>query len=96
MAEVVISPEAEDDLKGLGIFTEENWGRKQREKYLAQLGKRMETLAAHSTLGKKRHDLPNTPYSYHEGKHVIFFREAPNGIEVIRVLHDAMDFPRHF
>jgi toxin ParE1/3/4 len=96
MKEVILSPEAEEDLKDIGIFTEKHWGRKQRKKYLAQLGKRMDFLAAHPAHGKKRHNLPDTPYSYHEGKHVIFFRAVPNGIEVIRVLHDAMDFPRHF
>jgi plasmid stabilization system protein ParE len=34
-------------------------------------------------------------YSFHESKHVIFFREVPQGIEIIRVLHEAMDFPQH-
>ncbi|NIR47814.1 type II toxin-antitoxin system RelE/ParE family toxin [candidate division KSB1 bacterium] len=34
--------------------------------------------------------------SYHCGRHVIFYRKAKKGIEIIRVLHDSMDFPRHF
>ncbi len=34
-------------------------------------------LAAKSNDGKKRYDLPDIPYSYHEGKHVIFFGNLP-------------------
>lgn len=73
MANVFVSPQAAADPQDIGIFTEKNWGRKQRKKYLAQLGNRMSFLAAHPTLGKKRHNLPGAPYSFHEGKHVIFF-----------------------
>ncbi len=95
MMQVIISPEAESDLKEIGIFTEQNWGPKQRKKYLEQLVQRMHFLAAHRALAKRRNDLPDAPYSFHESKHVIFFREVSQGIEIIRVLHEAMDFPRH-
>ncbi|NUO83564.1 type II toxin-antitoxin system RelE/ParE family toxin [candidate division KSB1 bacterium] len=95
MRQVIISPEAENDLKEIGIFTENNWGRKQRKKYLAQLVERMHFLAAHRALVKRRYDLPDSPYCFHEGKHVIFFREVPQGIEIIRVLHEVMDFSLH-
>jgi plasmid stabilization system protein ParE len=33
--------------------------------------------------------------SYHEGRHVIFYRPITTGREVIRILHDGMDFSRH-
>ncbi len=47
-------------------------------------------------MGRKREEIIGTPYSYHEGRHVIFYRTTTEGIELMRVLHDAMDFPRHF
>jgi toxin ParE1/3/4 len=56
----------------------------------------MNVLADHPARGRKRFDLPGVPMSFHEGKHVIFYRPTKEGIEVLRVLHDAMDFPRHF
>ena len=74
---VIISSEAENDLKGIGVFTEYNWGPKPRKKYLAQLIQRMNFLAAHLTLAKKRNALPDAPCSFHDGKHVIFSAEFP-------------------
>ncbi|MGZ9116264.1 MAG: type II toxin-antitoxin system RelE/ParE family toxin, partial [Methylocystis sp.] len=29
------------------------------------------------------------------GAHVVFYRKAPKGVEVVRVLHRRMDFQRH-
>ena len=34
--------------------------------------------------------------AFHEGRHLIFYREAGDQIEIIRILHDRMDFRRHF
>ena len=96
MAKVIISPTAKRELKNIGIYTEKQWGTLQRKRYLDRLDNRIQLLADQPTLGKQRHNLPGAPYSFHEGRHVIFFRIIQNGIEVIRVLHDAMDFSRHF
>jgi plasmid stabilization system protein ParE len=32
---------------------------------------------------------------YHEGRHVIFYVLIPQGITVVRILHDSMDAERH-
>jgi toxin ParE1/3/4 len=96
MPDIIISPKARRDLIGIGIYTEKQWGKRQRKKYLSQLKTRIKRLAKNPTQGQQHHDLPEAPYGYHEGRHVIFYRPAAHGIEIIRVLHDAMDFPRHF
>ena len=96
MAEIIISPTAKRELREIGIYTEKQWGRQQRQQYVARLNNRVLKSAEHPTYGRQRHNLPGAPYSYHEGRHVIFYRIVPNGIEVIRVLHDAVDFPRRF
>lgn len=33
---------------------------------------------------------------YHIGRHLIFYREADEGIVIIRILHDRMDVEAHF
>jgi toxin ParE1/3/4 len=55
----------------------------------------MIVLAHQPAFGRKRNDLSGAPTSFHEGRHVIFYRPTSEGIEVLRVLHDAMDFSRH-
>jgi toxin ParE1/3/4 len=95
--DIIISPDARMDLIGIGIYTEKQWGKRQRKKYLDQLNRIIQRLAKNPTQGgRQRHELPDAPYGYHEGRHVIFYRPTSNGIEVIRVLHDSMDFSRHF
>jgi toxin ParE1/3/4 len=94
--QAILSPHAEEDLSDIGVYTEKQWGKRQRQKYITQLINRIKRLAKNPALGRQRYELLQTPYSYHEGRHVIFYRLTAESIEVIRVLHDSMDFPRHF
>jgi toxin ParE1/3/4 len=90
-----LSPKAKRDLRNIGTYTERKWGQNQRIKYTDQLYDRIDDLVLNPDKGRKRPDLPGNPYSYHEGRHVIFYRQPPEAIEIIRVLHDSMDFKRH-
>lgn len=96
MPEYILASKADSDLEEILDCTDERWGRNQARIYLTQLENRMIALAHHPAAGRKRYDLPGMPMSYHEGRHVIFYRPTEEGIEVLRVLHDVMDFPRHF
>ena len=91
-----ITPIARLDLKDISHYTDKKWGRRQRLKYLKQLKDRFLFLANNPQIGKKRDEIIGSPYSFHEGRHVIFYRTSAEGIEILRVLHDSMDFPRHF
>ena len=96
MANYNLTPEADADLSEIWDYTDRNWGRNQARRYLTQLENRIGVLAEKPGLGRMRHDIPGEPMSYHECRHVIFYRTSAEGIEVLRVLHDVMDFPRHF
>jgi toxin ParE1/3/4 len=91
-----ITPQARSDLKDISHYTDKNWGRQQRLKYIELLKDRFSFLAENPQIGKKREEIIGSPLSYHEGKHVIFYRTTGQGIEILRVLHDSMDFPHHF
>ena len=96
MARFVLTKEADKDLEEISYYTVNKWGAAQRNKYLWQLINRLRELANTPTLGLKCPELYNTPFKYHEGRHLIFYRPIKGGIEVIRVLHEAMDIPKHF
>jgi len=32
---------------------------------------------------------------HHVGRHLIFYRQADEAVEIIRILHDSMDIERH-
>ncbi len=93
---VKITPIARSDLREISHNTDKQWGRNQRFKYIKQLQDRFVYLAENPQRGKKRDEIVGVPYSYHEGRHVIFYRTTAEGIEILRILHDSMDFPRHF
>lgn len=46
-------------------------------------------------LGKVRDDLHSGLRVYPAGKHLIFYLEMDDGIDVVRVLHERMDIRRH-
>ncbi|MFQ5639656.1 MAG: type II toxin-antitoxin system RelE/ParE family toxin [bacterium] len=96
MKKVTITPKARADLKGISSYTDNQWGRQQRFSYIKQFQDRFSYLANKPQMGRKRDEIIGSPYSYHEGRHVIFYRTTAEGIEIMRVLHDSMDFPRHF
>lgn len=44
-------------------------------------------------VGRARPKLAAALRSFPEGRYVLFYRPAPNGIELVRVLHSARDLP---
>jgi len=98
MGRFTITSKAREDLKDIGRYTKRIWGRAKRIEYLDLLRSRMRDLAQGKLSGRVCYDISGFPWSSHVGRHVIFYRPASSqdGIEVLRVLHDAMDFPKHF
>ena len=95
MGRFKLTPAADSDLQEIWEYTEKRWGIEQADNYLRKLERRMTYLAGNPKRGKRRRELPGSPFNYHEEKHVIFYRSIEAGIEIIRILHDSMDFPRH-
>ena len=95
MSKVRLSREARADLRNIDDYTYQRWGRSQADKYLEMIEKGCDLLAMHPTLGSVQEGFFPGLRKFPVGKHYIFYRVAGNGIEVIRVLHQAMDVSRH-
>lgn len=95
MAIVKLTPAADLDLLEIWNFSDDRWGPEQADTYLRKLDARMTFLAKNPKRGRPRRELPGHPMSFHEGRHIIFYRRINTGIEVIRLLYDSMDFSRH-
>ncbi len=95
MAMFRLTRKAREDLKSIARYTQKTWGVAQRNTYLTQLDKRFALLAAAPTLGRSCDAIRPGYRKYHEGRHVIFYTLIPDGIKVVRVLHDSMDVERH-
>jgi toxin ParE1/3/4 len=71
MKKPTITPKARADLKDISRYTDKKWGRQQRFNYIKQLKDRFSYLAKKPQMGRKRDEIIGSPYSYHEGRHVI-------------------------
>lgn len=92
---LVVTAAARDDLRVIGRTTAETWGLDQRARYLARIRERFIQLRNTPGLGHARDDIRPSYRSIPIGRHVVFYREAGDLIEIIRVLHDRMDLRRH-
>ena len=90
-----LTPAALADLRSIRDYTLERWGPAQEAAYLDRMWERFEELLANPTPYRLRPDLFPGCQIAAEGKHVILFRVNKSTLQVVRVLHGAMDFKRH-
>jgi toxin ParE1/3/4 len=91
-----LSEKAMDDLRSIGRFTQNNWGREQRNRYLSMLDTSFHTITNQPEVGINCDDIRLGYRKYHVGRHLIFYRQSIESVDVIRILHDSMDIESHF
>jgi toxin ParE1/3/4 len=90
----VLTRLAKDDLNAIGRYTQETWGREQRNRYLTMLDEKFHDLAADPMKGRDCSDIREGYRKHEAGKHIIFYRQIENDlIEIVRILHGRMDSP---
>ena len=91
-----ITPRALEDLKGIGRYTLQIWGREQRDRYLRALDRRFAWLAENPRMGRQRDDIKPGYYSYPHKSHVVFYLIHDGGIDIIGVPHGRIDILNYF
>ena len=91
-----LSPRARADLNEIFDYTVERWGLLQAEFYIRQIQVAVEAVAASPTLGRSCDGIRPGYRKFPAGSHVLFFTQKPGRIEIVRILHNRMDFERHF
>jgi toxin ParE1/3/4 len=98
---------AESDYQGIIRWTKAQFGEKQARDYSETLSKAIEALLDWPNVSgvQRRDDILRGLFALHvarsgrKGRHFVMFRLASDKhrpvIEVLRILHDSMDFPRH-
>jgi toxin ParE1/3/4 len=85
------------DLRAIAIYTEERWGKEQRDLYVRQLDDAFHMLG-NAPLAGKTCDYIKTGYrKYPHGSHIIFYKSGKTEkIEIVRILHKNMDVEPKF
>lgn len=96
MNRYVIRELAQADLEDIWLYTYQEWGAEQADRYVRLLLARFSWIAENPLLGKPRDDVKPGYYSFPEGMHMVFYRIAKNGPEIIGIPHQNMDIQAHF
>jgi toxin ParE1/3/4 len=97
MTQYVVSPRAQRDIEDIWDYTAEQWSNAQAERYIRLIQEAIETIAADPRRGRLCENIRANYRKFSVGSHVIFFRWTPGNseIDVVRILHQRMDFERH-
>ena len=88
-------PEAEEDLIGIWLYIASDNPRRA-DRYLDLLDEKMRLLASSPGLGCVRPELGPGLRGFPVDDYVVFYRAAPPGVEIVRVLHGARDIEALF
>jgi toxin ParE1/3/4 len=89
----VFRPRAVRDLDQIWAFTAERWGVAQAERYLGAIRDVCAALAAGEATGTDASHISPGYRRIRAGRHIVFFRPASGTVEIVRILHERMDFP---
>jgi toxin ParE1/3/4 len=90
-----VAPAALEDLQDIDDYTFKKWGGEQADRYLAMLWDTFEQIMKKPEKWRLRPELHPDCRICFAGRHAILFRIKDDVLQVARVLHDAMDYPRH-
>ena len=87
---------ADADLEGIAEYTVVNFGERQARAYREALDQSARTVANFPTMGRAYATKTGTVFlKYNVGGHALFYQPTDEGIFIVRVLHQMMDFDRH-
>ncbi len=90
-----VTPRARADLDRIWDYTIERWGNDQAERYLRLVAGVFELIAADPGRGTRCEELRPGYRRVAAGAHIVFFRQTGEAIEIVRILHQRMDFDSH-
>ena len=95
MSSVVVSPRAQADIEEIWDYTAACWNTEQAETYIRDIERVTRMIAASPKRGRSCEDIRRGYFKHPVGSHMIFYRSINDGIEVIRILHQRMDYVLH-
>lgn len=97
---VIVSPEAEQDLSEIDLYTTAKWGEAKAESYLTELVQTLNRIEQEPNLGSPIESMPGLRcFTFKVRKsrsvhgHRIIYSPTEQGIQIVRVLHTARAIP---
>ena len=87
---------AKTDLKEIWLYSFENHGERQADKYYDDLICGIDTISNNPHAGVACDYIRSGYRQYKINKHFIFYRVVKDSIQIVRVLHESMKVENHF
>jgi toxin ParE1/3/4 len=91
----VLRPRAQRDIEDIWDYSATIWNVDQAEIYIRQIQRTLQLLADDPQLGRPCDDIRASYRKHPSGSHFVFYRILNDGIEVVRILHERMEFEQH-
>jgi len=93
--QLVLSPQAEDDLADILQYTLETWGESQMQVYGKVLDDGLRMILDNPLIGFTRPSVSDKHRFFPTGEHLVAYRLTATCIEVSRIVHGRMDLKRN-
>jgi toxin ParE1/3/4 len=95
LLKVVFSPQALQDLDEIWEYSFANWGLEKAESYTNEIRTAVTRLTQFPGRGRLCDFIRNGYRRLDHGSHTIFYICADASVDVMRILHQSVDFDRH-
>lgn len=89
--QLIVAPNARQDLSDILLYSEQQWGKRQRAKYRSVLVEAMRELVLYPSIGRIRSEIASNIRSRLVEEHVIYYEVDDEAVTVHRILHQRMD-----
>ena len=96
MSRYSLAPRAQRDIGAIWDYTAKRWDVEQADRYVLELRHIIQMVADDPRKRRACDDIRLGYWKYPANSHMIFFCVTRDGIEIMRVLHQSMDYARHF
>ena len=90
---LVLSPDARIDFTDILLYTWQQWGEEQRDRYEAMLEQALSRVADYPDIGEHRPGLFPGCHAHVVGRHVLYYRITDEAVEIVRILHERVRIP---
>src|SRR5687768_13375086 len=92
---VSLTLDARIDFSDILLYSEQQWGKRQRNAYRAVLLRGFGVLRDHPLIGVVRDDLGPGLRTHHVGSHILYYTSEDEAVTILRILHERSDAARH-
>jgi toxin ParE1/3/4 len=90
-----ITEAAYRDLNDIWLYTFQEWSEIQATKYFESIIEEIALFSENPGKAKKLEMANSEFYYFRTFSHYVFFKYGDEKIDIIRILHKMMDFPKH-